>query len=181
MKEFQCDDDQILVSGPVIETFLVALGAYRTRGERVVARACGVPQMVTDEGTFYPLKGYFRALKEFQQQFGPEFLTKIGSFIFEKAVFPPGIDSIDKAMAIIDTAYNMNHDRAAGKIGSYHWSPTGERSGTMVCDNPYPCSFDIGLLTATARRFHPNATVTHVQTDICRHQGGDRCTYRVEW
>jgi hypothetical protein len=119
-------------------------------------------------------------LDEFQCQFGDGFLHRMGSLIFDKVTFPPGIDTIEKAMASVHPAYMMNHSNAEGRIGGYHWTLEG-RSGLMVCDNPYPCSFDMGVLSSVAKRFAPGATVVHLEPERCRHHQGDACTYRVEW
>jgi hypothetical protein len=170
-----------MVAGPVIETFLIALGAYRARGEKVVARTMRAAHLDTAPGRFYPLQNYLDVLAEFQKQFGEGFLQRMGSHIFEKAEFPPGIDSLESALAAIDVAYNMNHENAKGKIGGYCWKPNGERDGVMVCDNPYPCSFDVGILETVARRFQPGATVVHQRKERCRHVGGESCSYHVEW
>ena len=123
---------------------------------------------------------YLEVMSEFQRQFGEAFLRRMGTLIFEKAAFPPGIDNVEKGMALIEAAYNMNHADGQGKIGGYRWTLDG-RGGVMLCDNPYPCSFDIGIVTSIAQRFQPSAVVTHLQPEVCRHRGGDACSYKVEW
>lgn len=182
MREFELHSTGALVSGPVIETFLVALGAYRQRGAKVVARACGVESMDTTEGKTYPLKGYLASLEEFQKQFGRDFMEKVGALIFEKAIFPPGIDDVEKALALVDTAYHMNNTNAQpGALGSYAWTSSGPSSGTMICDNPFPCAFDQGIIRGIARKFKREARIEHLSPSTCRHSGAPQCTYRVEW
>jgi len=180
MKEFEVTSDAIQVSGGVIDTFLTALGPYRTRGEKVVARNCKVAKVDTAEGSFYPLAGHLEALAEFQQQFGPDFMQNVGALIFEKAVFPPGIASAPQALAIVDTAYQMNHRNAEGRIGAYRWTPQAN-GGLMVCDNPYPCAFDRGILSGILRRFGVKGSVRHESPETCRHLGAETCSYLVEW
>ena len=54
-------------------------------------------------------------------QFGAPFMRKVGSFIFDNAVFPPGIDDVQKGMQLLDVAYYTNHQNVApGQIGGYH-------------------------------------------------------------
>jgi hypothetical protein len=180
MREFACTDHAILVAGPVVQTFLSALGPYQSRGEKVVKRTFKVEEVRTDPGSAYPLPSYLSVLEAFQRQFGDGFLQRMGSLIFEKATFPPGIDGIEKAMASIHTAYLMNHTNGEGRIGGYHWTQQG-KSGLFECDNPYPCSFDLGIITTIARRFCPGAKVTHLAPETCRHTGAESCTYKVEW
>ena len=52
----------------------------------------------TGEDDLYPLNLYLQAMKDIQEQFGREFMQRIGSYIFEKAVFPPGIESLVQGM-----------------------------------------------------------------------------------
>lgn len=183
MREFQCNDPSVLVAGPVIQTFLSALGPYQGRGVKVVRRIFKLDDVRTDPGTFYSLQHYLSVLDEFQKQFGDGFLQRMGTLIYEsidKASFPETIDSAGPALAWVDTAYQMNHSNATGKIGGYHWTPSAD-GGTMVCDNPYPCSFDLGVVGTIAKRFAPEAKLTHLHPEACRHRAAESCTYLVEW
>ena len=62
-------------------------------------------------------------------------------------------------------------------IGSYGTSDSGPRKITAVCENPYPCDFDRGLLSAVATRFERAARVTHDDAAPCRKTGANSCTY----
>ena len=84
-------------------------------------------------------------------------------------------------MRLLNDAYYSNHTNATGKIGGYHWTGTSDVEGTMLCDNPYPCAFDVGILETISKRFAATATVTHEEPEACRHSGGERCRYRVRW
>jgi hypothetical protein len=181
MKEFECPDGGITVGRGVIEAFLAAFGPYKGRGEKVVCRHLAVPALEGGDDAHYPLEPFLDAMEELQLQFGGPFMRKVGSFIFDKAVFPPGIDTLTKGMELINVAYYMNHSESAkDRIGGYYWQSKGERSGEMMCDNPYPCAFDIGIIDTIAKRFEATANVTH-QPGACRHDGGEACTYRLEW
>lgn len=181
MKEFDCPDIGITVTRGVVDSFLAAFGAYKARGEKVVARHLGTAALTEDPNATYSAVKFLGAMAELQEQFGGPFMMKVGSFIFDKAVFPPGIDTLTKGMELVGVAYYMNHSKEAeGRIGGYHWSATGERSGRMMLDNPYPCAFDLGIIGTIARRFEPTAKVEH-EPGPCRHEGGDTCVYRVEW
>lgn len=181
MKEFDYHGDT-QVNGPVMKAFLAAFGPYVKRGEQVLSKQFSVPEISGSPDAWYPLSGYMKAMEDFQRQFGQEFLRKIGQFIFTNAVFPPGIDSLEKGLSSVDTAYHMNHKfTGAPDIGHYLWKIEGSRQGLMICDNPYPCSFDLGIVETIAKQFKPKATVTHDDQKPCRHTGGDSCTYLVAW
>lgn len=180
MKEFDCPDVGITVQRGVVESFVAAFGAYKSRGEKVVARHFGVEEIDPSPDARFPMLPFMRAMRELQDQFGAPFMRKVGSFIFDKAEFPPGIDTIEKGLQLVHTAYYMNHSaEATGRIGGYHWTSEGPRSGTMRLDNPYPCAFDLGIIETIARRFEPTAKVEH--EGGCRHEGADHCIYRVTW
>jgi len=85
-------------------------------------------------------------------------------------------------LASIDVAYHMNH--RGGEIGPYDFEKTGDRSGKMICPNPYPCDFDMGIIAAVANKFAPEGTFVTVKQDDsqpCRNEGADSCTYLISW
>lgn len=109
-------------------------------------------------------------------------LVGIGMKTPDNAIFPPQIDSIPSALASIDVAYHMNHRN--GEIGHYHVNVLGDSSIDMLCENPYPCDFDYGLIYSMVRRFRPqNAkfSVVHDPNAPCRQKGADSCTYHITW
>ena len=182
MKEFAYNGET-LVNGPVTKAYLAAFGPYVKRGEQVLCKHFETKEISNDPDTWYPLPRFMRALEEFQRQFGQEFMRKVGQFIFTNAVFPPGIDSLEKGLGSVDVAYHMNHKfpGAQDDIGHYLWKIEGSKKAIMVCDNPYPCSFDLGIIETIAQKFEPKVKVSHDDKKPCRHTGGDSCTYIVAW
>ena len=181
MKEFRIEAGKAQVNGKVVETYMAAMGPYAGRGEQVLKRNLGVAELVYDGTTFYALDSFLKTLEEFQSQLGQPFLKSMGKFIFSKAEFPPDITTLEGAMNLLNTAYYMNHQTEPGAIGAYAWRAESDHRGTMVCDNPYPCAFDQGLLETIAKRFVPEARVTHDPAQGCRHDQGDVCVYTIEW
>lgn len=109
-------------------------------------------------------------------------LVGIGMKIPEHAVFPPQIDSIPSALMAIDMAYHMNNRN--GEIGNYEVKVMGENSIDLICNNPFPCDFDYGLIYGMTRRFCPEDAqfvVRHDNHAACRQKGADSCTYHVTW
>jgi len=107
-------------------------------------------------------------------------MQRVGEFIYDRAAFPPDIASLSQMLPVINVAYHMNHTDHRDAIGNYAWASLSASSGTMTCDNPYPCSFDFGVLTSIARRFQGSAVVRHADGP-CRAKGDDCCVYSVEW
>ena len=125
-----------------------------------------------------PVLDVFRCIFE---RIGPSTVRAIGRKIPEWAVFPKAA-SIEDALRGIQVAYQLNHRH--GDIGRYHFEPTGLRSGRVVCENPYPCDFDQGLVEAVAERARPlhslRVRVEHAPSS-CRQRGDDACVYAVSW
>jgi hypothetical protein len=67
-------------------------------------------------------------------------------------------------------------------IGHYGFNKIeNENLIISVCDNPYPCDFDLGILTYMAQLFKPQAKVVCDSTKHCRKKHGQSCTYLISW
>ena len=179
MAQFQAFEPQVEVSGASITLLVDAMGMFTRLAKRIL-EGNGIHD-VNPEG-WYSQQAYLNAYREIYEQIGEKTLKTIGKQIPEKALWPPNINSIEAALASIDEAYNMNH--RGGEIGYYRYEKTGESSAKMVCYNPYPCVFDMGLIESTGNKFAPpgkRVRVTHDTPDICRTKGGDSCIYSVTW
>lgn len=148
-----------------------------------------------DKSHWYPQDAWLRAFEKISTTLGDHVLFSIGKRVPENATFPPWVVDIVSAIKSVDIAYHLNH-RKAGKvmfdtrdgamiegIGHYGFQPAAAPARLIVseCHNPYPCDFDLGILTAMARRFQPLATVSHADAKHCRKAGGESCTYHVKW
>jgi hypothetical protein len=66
-------------------------------------------------------------------------------------------------------------------IGHYGYEAVGARRIVAVCDAPYPCAFDRGILVGVSSRFEPHATRRARSKAPCRSQGQDRRTFIITW
>jgi hypothetical protein len=166
-------------SGAGILAFVGELDDLRQVGLRILARHGIVDP---EPGKWYPLQGYLDALREIAELSGPATLKAIGRQIPDKAIWPAGIDSVEAALKSINSAYQMNH--RGGDVGQYLFTKTGARSGRMVCNNPFPCAFDLGIVERAAEKFSaPGDTlsVVHIHPEACRQSGGETCSYELSW
>jgi hypothetical protein len=147
-----------------------------------------------DMDGWYPQQSWLRAFERIGADVGEAVLYDIGMSIPANAEFPPWVVDVETAIKSIDIAYHMNHrkhgramfDVASGRmlegIGHYGFERVeGKNEIVSICRNPYPCSFDHGIVTSMARRFAPSALVDHDPVRPCRRLGDDSCTYRVRW
>jgi hypothetical protein len=155
------------------------MGPFAGKGSEILARH-GIK--APEPTGWYPQQAWLDAFQEIAKSIGPSTLNMIGQSIPNNAKFPPGIDSVEKALASLDAAYHMNH--RGGEIGHLTFQKTGERAGVMECRNPFPCAFDAGLIQAVVKRFAPAGAipkVTHDHSKPCRSNQGDSCTFLISW
>jgi hypothetical protein len=185
MAEFISFASDVEVVGEVIAAFVAGFPTGTERLGLQILEKHGIDD--PQQGEWYPLQQFLDAMKEISDRIGSHILTRIGEQIAANAKLPPGLDSLEKCLASVDTAFHMNH--RAGEIGHYHYSDEGTQGGLrrakMVCPNPYPCAFDQGVIDGFAGRFKPadaeGVVVRHDDSQPCRRKGDESCTYLIAW
>ncbi len=179
MAQFKALDPRVEVNGDTVLAIVEGMRAVRKLSLQILA-AHGIVNPRPDE--WYLQQNWLDSFQEIAQKVGPATLKAIGARIPHTALWPAGVHTIADAMASIDVAYHMNHRN--GPIGNYTFRMTGDTSGLMLCTNPYPCEFDLGIIEATAAKFAAEGTwalVKHDDSQPCRKRGGDSCTYLITW
>lgn len=192
--QFVAHNSKVEVNGQTVLSVLGGMRTMRSLGLSIL-RDSGIvdPQ----PGEWYLQQDWLNAFKKIAETIGPNTLRSIGEAIPENADFPKEIDNIDKALASIEVAYHMNHrlhgrplfDPSTGtfihEIGHYAYQKTGEKTAKVVCDNPYPCDFDRGIIESMAKTFKPQGSlfvwVEHDTGHGCRKNGDPDCSYLVRW
>lgn len=186
------------VLGAAVNSIVEGFGAFRILASRSLTDvdigtidARGAFHL--DKAAWYSLADYLRAYSRIERDLGSSFVYSAGLTIPRTALFPAAIHDVETATRSIDVAYHMNHGRngealfdektgTMGEgIGHYHVQSAGARLLRIVCENPYPCDFDRGIVEAMAKRFEPSAKVLHDPKQACRKFGGESCTFQVEW
>jgi len=147
-----------------------------------------------DPTAWYPQDAWLATCEGIVNEVGVNSLYAVGKSIPANGVFPPHVTDIYSALALLDIAYHLNHRKhgdvmfnpETGKmlegIGHYgHQALPDERKIICVCENPYPCDLDRGIITAMAMLFEPHARTVHDDSAPCRKTGADTCTYVVSW
>lgn len=178
---FRALDANVEVNGETVFALVDGMGVFRQTALKILAKH-GI--MNLQRGKWYRQQAFLDAFSSISDKLGADVLFNIGTKFSENAEFPLGIDSLEKALISLDTAYHMNHRN--GEIGHYYFTATGRGHYEMVCRNPYPCEFDRGILAAFCSRFTPTgsetkAIVAHDNSKPCRKDGADSCTYRIIW
>jgi hypothetical protein len=170
----------IEVTGGSLKSLVDAMEFLKLKARQIL-KARGIDPF--DPTQWYPLPAVVGCYQDILAQVGPSTLRSVGRHVPKNAVFPPHIDTFESALHSLDQAYRMNH-RGSGDIGGYHFHPGGPRTARMVCDNPYPCEFDQGIIEALYDRFQPKGSILfRIEHDAsgCREKGARACTYQLRW
>lgn len=168
------------VVGQSILAIVGGMEVVQSRALRILAEN-GIAPLKAD--VWYPMSALLNSFRLIFEKIGPSTVRAIGRKIPENAHFPSDMDTLEKGLRSIDVAYHMNH-RGSDQIGGYHYEQTDRRSAKMVCDNPYPCDLDLGLIEAICDRFRPkDALWVRIEHDpkSCRRRGDSSCTYIIAW
>ncbi len=190
--QFKPFEPGIEVNGTTVKSIIAGFGIVSSLGKASLKDA-GLPEQIVDE-QWYLQEKWLRAFENIAMRFGEDTLFRIGLKIPSNAIFPEWIQTIDDAIKSIDVAYHMNHRKngqvmfspetgaMAEGIGHYGYQRIqGKNLIKSVCANPYPCSFDRGIISFMANKFQPNAKVEHDDSKVCRKKGADECTYLITW
>ena len=188
----------IEVNGPTVNSIIAGLGYFTNLSRRFFSQVnIGTvvnKELRIDMDGWYPQTAWLVAFENIAKTVGDRVLFKIGLSVPANAQFPPWVVDVDSGVKAIDIAYHLNH-RKDGKIlfnpdngamsegiGHYGYERiSGENKIISRCQNPYPCAFDQGIITAMAHKFALNAVVRHDDTKECRNKGADSCTYIITW
>jgi hypothetical protein len=189
----------IEISGQSLCATLEGFGPFiMLASQYLLAEGMGSPEagagVKVDKDQWYPQAAWLKAFERISQHMGDQILFQIGAALPNNIAFPPWALDIHSALKSLDVAYHQNHRRrgeamfseATGQmqegIGHYGYEPVPNKKLILsLCQNPYPCAFDRGLLSSLAQRYEPTASVLHDDSRPCRRQGADSCTYLITW
>lgn len=193
MVQFNAFEKGIRVSGQAILSVVEGIKDKKWEGYKILDdNNISDPQ----PGEWYAQQDWLNSFKVIAKKIKKDALYQIGKMIPETAIWPSHVKDIHSALASIDVAYHMNHEKAGkvmfdaktGKIedgiGHYTYKKIGPKKAMMICNNPYPCNFDLGIIEAVAYKFKKEKDtikVVHDYSRPCRNKGKDSCTYIVTW
>jgi hypothetical protein len=179
MVQFIAFDSHVEVNGQTVISVIEGMGVFKDLAIQILADSGIIDSRA---GEWYLQQKWLDAFKTISETVGEATLFQIGLKVPDNADWPESIDTIEKALASIDVAYHMNH--RGGEIGHYSFESMSPNRSRMLCSNPYPCSFDRGIISAVAKRFNRDKTlvvVKHVHQEKCRRNGGQSCQYEITW
>ncbi len=179
MAQFKAFSSKVEVLGEVVLSLVNVMGAFKSVSIEIL-RENGIVDPQPDK--WYSQQAWLDSFKVIAKKVGPNTLYQVGRQVPQQYRFPPGIDSLESVLAGLDPAYIVSH--RGGDVGHYRFKVMGLNVGQMTCDNPYPCDFDRGIISALAERFEPPGSlidVRHEQNAPCKKLGADSCIYTISW
>lgn len=156
------------------------------------AGANGKPEF--DRNRWHSQTSWLNMFEAISNEIGPNTLSEIGRQVGATSVGLPSPKDIFAKMRTIDLSYHAAHrrdgvpmyDPTTGAMleGIGHYSCTlqlASKTIISVCETPYPCDFDLGMIGATASQSEPRAKTIHDNRAACRKNGADSCTYITTW
>jgi hypothetical protein len=196
--QFQSFEPGIEVRGDCIGAFVDGFRQYPTVATKYLSKHNLLKREngkapALDRTAWYSLDDWLLAFKGITEEVGNNSVFNVGKWIPKNAVFPPHVKDVHSAIQSINVAYHMNHRKGGvvmfdpdngnmlKGIGQYTYEQRAEREIALVCENPYPCELDRGIVTAMAARFETFAKTIHDENGKCRKKGDEVCTYVVTW
>lgn len=179
------------VLGGAINSMLSSLSAIPLIVDKYFVDIGYPPASEIKDDQWYSMEKWLLIFKLISDKTGPHTLLNIGKKIPYTAQFPKNNGTLADGLKSIDIAYHMNHRNAQGQvlysngvilegIGHYLLRDVSNEEAIMVCENPYPCDFDKGIILAMAQKFEPRAIVQHESVE-CRKNDSNYCIYKVTW
>lgn len=179
----------ITVAGQTVRVFTDALQSFPVLREAILEV---LRVQVVEDDVWFPQELVLRTYQKVDHLLGGRGLERFGKTVPPLVVLPPTITGAHDVLSQLDVVFHLHHcrdgarmfDPATGAmlegIGHYGYERVGEREVRMVCDNPYPCRFDLGLCHGFAALFEPSAAAQH-EPGSCRAHGDPACAHRIRW
>lgn len=184
------------ISGRGVMGILNAFGQFKALASQLllsegIGRKGEDGLVVLEPDSWYPMDAYLRALTKAHAQMGDSVLHQIGVSV-ARAVWMPSITNLQLLAETLDVGYHMNHRRFGRPmwdpvakhmrdgIGHYKYTEGREHRLQFEASNPYPCSFDKGLLFGCLRMLNIAGAILHDDSLPCRKRGAAACIYIVK-
>lgn len=180
--QYQAYSPEVEVWGTSILGCIEGLAKAGLPREEALSLLASAGVMKVEPEGWYPQQAYLDMFHEIEKRRGEGALRAMARQVPDTSKFPPGIKSLEQALQTLDFAYQMNH--RGGRIGHYACVPLSPKAIELVCENPYGCAFDLGILDALIENFKPvggHPLIAHQNGTPCRRDGEESCTYLITW
>ncbi|MDZ5473913.1 aspartyl-phosphate phosphatase Spo0E family protein [Bacillus sp. 31A1R] len=114
-----------------------------------------------DPFEWYSLEEFQTIFSYLEENYDPNIFTNIGRYVPINCIFPENIDSFEKGLFNLNTAYHLNH--TSKKAGFYEVIFDGRNEFQVICHTPfYPYAFNYGILKGLAEKYRVEVQITVV-------------------
>lgn len=160
--------------GAALNSFVLALGESHGVVKKILADV-GVDRI--DPERWYDYDWAMTIYYKIGEQVGRAASIEVGRRMIETAAFPPGIDSVEKALLSFGAWFRLN---ARGPAGDIFTTLDDDHSATIVRTQRGLCALNIGIIEGCCTRFGVKPLIEH-GTGGCQDEGAPTCTYHVSW
>lgn len=171
-------DKNSKVLGLALKSSIMSLPAFTQKNMFQILKNLGIEEL--NVKTWYDMNSITKFYSQIIKDFGPNTMFELGKSIPENASFPPEVNNIEAGLHAINAAYNTHHQ---GYVGFYRVVEHNleNKKIVMQCYNPYPCSFDRGVITGMARKFQTGIRIDIDKTKPNRKNGGNESWYIITY
>jgi hypothetical protein len=162
-------DPTVETNGATVRNIIEGCGVFQSRVTKLLSEK-GIEDIRMD--AWYPLYTVLEIIEELAKSVGPNILAEIGKTCPKNSLFPLEIDTFEKVLVALDVAYKANHHGNAGKYEVVRLEP---KKYHIMCDNPYPAQFHLGLLRGLSRKFSTLVRIEQLESEL---PGGE---FIVKW
>ncbi len=174
-KPFVASSPKNLIYGSSMNAFIDGM-MIRGVGREILARE-GLAEI--DPNAMYTQQKGLDIMRRIAEKLGDETLYSIGYRVPYNVDFPDSIRDVRSALQSIQPAYQKAV--LGTNTGRYAFAEPEHGCFEVLCENPYPCDFDLGIVSALVDRFRGSQLYQIIHApDCCRKTGGAHCRYRVE-
>lgn len=160
--------------GAALNSFVLAFGEANSVVKKILADA-GVEQI--DPDRWYDYDWASSIFYRIGEKVGRAAVINVGRKMIEAAVFPPGIDSVQKVLMSLGAAFKLN---TRGEVGDIFCTIEDDYSATIVRTQRGLCPFNIGIIEGCCARYGVTPLIEH-GAGGCQDEGAPTCTYHVNW
>lgn len=161
--------------GAALNSFVLAFGEANGVVQKILADA-GVGRI--DPESWYDYDWASSIYYRIGEQVGRAAVMAVGRKMIEAAVFPPGIDSVQKVLMSLGAAFKLN--TRGGDVGDILCTIEDDYSATIVRTQRGLCPFNIGIIEGCCARYGVKPLIEH-GAGGCQDDGAPTCTYHVNW
>lgn len=174
MGKYELLDPAVEVYGETVRALVDAL-PDDPRSRRILA-SHGIENPNLDG--WYPEEALLAACEEVYDTMGKQTLEQAGRLMVKQTEWPPCTDTVIDGIELVNAAYQMNH--RGGDVGRYRPKRADDTRIHIVCDNPYPCPFDVGVIKGVIDTVRDTRVSIREPDTQCQKREKERCLYEIE-